>query len=223
MRFKLISTDGRHAFDLEGDLPLVVGRAPSSDIPVIDPTISRRHAAIECEEDRVVVRDLGSSNGTFLNGTRIETAALNLGDIVSFGKVGFKLQQVTMPVAVPVTTPRAAPASTGTSSTIVRQLPVRTPSTSIAGIQGPLTASTERTEQQPLAPSDKIRQKLATLLEVSKGLGRATDIDSLLDKIVEYAYQILEVDRVAILLTDDQGELVPKIARDRRGGDTARA
>src|SRR5215218_2393979 len=117
MRFKLISTDGRHAFDLDGDLPLVVGRAPTSDIPVIDPTISRRHAAIECEEDRVVVRDLGSSNGTFLNGTRIETAALNLGDIVSFGKVGFKLQQVTVPVAVPipapVTTPRAEQVSTG--------------------------------------------------------------------------------------------------------------
>src|SRR5262249_23277827 len=58
---------------------------------------------------------------------------------------------------------------------------------------------------------------------VSKGLGRATDIDSLLDKIVRYAYQILDVDRVAILLADEDGELRPKIARDKRGGDSARA
>jgi adenylate cyclase len=78
-------------------------------------------------------------------------------------------------------------------------------------------------EQQPAAADDKSRQKLATLLEVSKGLGKAADIDSLLDKIVSYAYQILEVDRVAILLKDEHDDLVPKIARDKRGGDTTRA
>jgi len=63
----------------------------------------------------------------------------------------------------------------------------------------------------------------ATLLEISKGLGKTVDIDALLDKIVSYAYQILDVDRVAILLADDAGELTLKIARDKRGGDTARA
>ena len=72
-------------------------------------------------------------------------------------------------------------------------------------------------------PPDKTQQKLATLLEVSKGLGKSTGIDPLLDKIVRYADQILEIDRVAILLMDEAGELIPKIGRDKRGSETSRA
>jgi adenylate cyclase len=222
MPFKLTSTDGMHAFELRDGAAHVVGRAPTSDIPVIDPTISRRHAELECRDGVVTVRDLGSSNGTFLNGTRIETATANAGDTLTFGKVGFKL---TQPAAAPGPAP-AAPSAPPPGATIVRQLPVRDPRATIAGIQSPLSAPTTPSAQQSLADApaiDKSRQKLATLLEVSKGLGKTTDTDSLLDKIAGYAYQILEVDRVAILLTDEQGELVPKFARDKRGSDTTRA
>ena len=221
MSFKLVSADGLQSFDLRDGTCQVVGRAPTSDIPVIDPTISRRHAEVECRDGSVTVRDLGSSNGTFLNGARVETATVTTGDTVTFGKVGFKLQQQAAAAAPP-------PASSPPGATIVRQLPVRDPSATIAGMQSiagmamPRSAPTAQTSEQA-SDADKSRQKLATLLEVSKGLGKAVDIDALLDKIVSYAYQILEVDRVAILLIDDLGELVPKIARDKRGGDTTRA
>src|SRR6185437_12644750 len=94
MRFKLTSTDGMHSFELRAGAALVVGRAPTSDIPVIDPTISRRHAEVELTESGVTVRDLGSSNGTFLNGTRVHTAVVNPGDLLTFGKVAFRLQQI---------------------------------------------------------------------------------------------------------------------------------
>jgi len=55
------------------------------------------------------------------------------------------------------------------------------------------------------------------------GLGKSTGIDPLLEKIVRYADQILEIDRVAILLMDEAGELIPKIGRDKRGSETSRA
>jgi adenylate cyclase len=214
MPFKLTSSDGVLSFELRTGATLVVGRAPNSDIPVIDPTISRRHAEVECSDGGVTVRDLGSSNGTFVNGTRVENSPVNSGDVVTFGKVAFRLQHHAVPAAGP-----AAPLPTPPGATIVRQLPVRDPSTSLPGSLGGQSApSTSRDS----AETDKNRQKLATLLEVSKGLGRTTDIDTLLNKIVEYAYRILEVDRVAILLVDDAGELTPKIARDKRGGDSTR-
>lgn len=215
MRYHLTSTDDTYSFELHDGDRLIVGRAPTSDIPIIDPTISRRHAEVECTDGQVIVRDLGSSNGTFLNGVRVGTADVHTGDVVTFGKVGLKLQPVT------TSGPRAA-AST-TSATIVRQLAMRDRSPTIDGIQSPLRGLTPAEAQVVLDPLDKSRQKLATLLEVSKGLGKATDIDSLLEKIVDYAYKILEVDRVAILLSDEHGELVPKIARDSRGSDTTRA
>jgi adenylate cyclase len=195
MPFKLTSTDGAHSFELRTGAPLVVGRAPNSDIPIIDPTISRRHAEVESNDTSVTVRDLGSSNGTFVNGTRVDRAGIRDGDVVTFGKVAFRLQEAAA-------TPPPAPPTTPPGATVIRQVPVR---------------------DQSASDLDKNRAKLATLLEVSKGLGRAMEIDTLLDKIVRYAYQILDVDRVAILLLDEDGELRPKIARDKRGGDSARA
>jgi transcriptional regulator with GAF, ATPase, and Fis domain len=111
-------------------------------------------------------------------------------------------------------------------STIVRQMPMRE-SLALGSIDGPTPSpgGLTRAVVSPLSapPSDKSQQKLATLLEVSKGLTRAVDVDTILDKIVGYAYQTLEVDRVAILLLDENDELVPKISRDQRGDDARRA
>jgi adenylate cyclase len=206
MPFTLKSADQTLLFELRPGAVQLVGRAPTCDLPIVDPTVSRRHAELECTDNAVRVRDLGSSNGTYVNGARIEEAALAAGDRVTFGKV-----ELTLEAVVPHRT-AAAPAadSAPPRPTIVRQRPVRgqTPGASM--------------QQVPSLPADKSREKLATLLEVSKGLGRAVDTDAILDQIVQYAYQILDVDRVAMLLLDERGELAPKISRDRRGADAPR-
>jgi len=201
MPFRLQSTESTYGYSLPETASVVVGRSPTSDFPIIDPTISRRHAQILRQDDKILVRDLGSSNGTYVNGVRVESAELKTGDLVTFGKVAFRLEELDRR-----STPTRPTATTGestTGSTIVRQRSVL--------------------DAQDFAPDDKSRKTLATLLEVSKGLGKAADTDALLDKIVGYAYQILAVDRVAILLLDDHNELVSKIARDRRGADNSRA
>jgi adenylate cyclase len=214
MRLKLISADNLQTFELKTGAPMIVGRAPTSDIPVFDPTISRRHAELVPGEEQLHVRDLGSSNGTFLNGSRVETCHVNVGDTITFGKVAFKLQPVQ---AAPPPAVGAKEAPSG--ATIVRQLPVRnTPSAFAAVMSGEQSAVSAGTTAE-----DKNRQKLAILLEVSKNLGRAGDTDAILKRITEYAYQILTVDRVAIQLMDDAGGLVTKIARDKRGGEHQRA
>jgi adenylate cyclase len=205
MPFRLQSTESTYGYALPETASVVVGRAPTSDFPIIDPTISRRHAQILRQEDRILLRDLGSSNGTYVNGVRVESAELKPGDLVTFGKVMFRLEEVDRR-ATPARPSEPTTGATTTGSTIVRQRSVL--------------------DAQALVADDKSRRTLATLLEVSKGLGKTTDTDALLDKIVGYAYQILAVDRVAILLLDEHDELVSKIARDRRGGgdgDSARA
>src|SRR5690349_14911585 len=93
MPYKLTSVDGTKTIELRHGRPMIVGRAPSSDIPIIDPTISRRHAELHSTDKGFVIRDLGSSNGTFVNGSRIETGRATPGDLISFGKVGFRLVQ----------------------------------------------------------------------------------------------------------------------------------
>ena len=64
----------------------VIGRGSQADIQVIDEGISRRHAAIQLEGERVVVLDLGSTNGTYLNGERVEkNHGLRDGDKIQVG------------------------------------------------------------------------------------------------------------------------------------------
>ena len=219
---RLISSDGSKTYDLRDGVPLIVGRAPSCDVPVFDPTISRRHAELVSDGTKLTVRDLGSSNGTSVNGSKVEKARLAVDDQVSFGKVAFRL--VTFGMATPSAShPSVERPPIG--ATIVRQMPVRDGAAAILSLNGPPTSGLTKAVVSPLSapPSDKSQQKLATLLEVSKGLTRAVDVDTILDKIVGYAYQTLEVDRVAILLCDANLELVPKIARDKRGGEVPRS
>ena len=66
---------------------LVVGRGSSSDIAIYDPTISRRHAELTWGPDGVQVKDLGSSNGTCINGSRVSSGRLQPNDSITFGKV----------------------------------------------------------------------------------------------------------------------------------------
>ncbi len=198
----------------------MVGRAPTSDIPIFDPTISRRHAEMHVDDSGVRVRDLGSSNGTFLNGARVENANATTGDVITFGKVAFTLTEVA-PTLAHVPAPGVQPGSPS-GATIVRQLPVRDPNAVLAKLRTGEPGTGEVTTGEA-ALREKSQQKLTTLLEVSKGLGKAANTDALLESIVKYAYEILNVDRVAILLCEDGGELTPKISRDKRGGEHPRA
>jgi adenylate cyclase len=69
-------------------------------------------------------------------------------------------------------------------------------------------------------PAEKDRQKLAILLEVSKGLTKVADTDALLAKVADYVFKILEADRCAILLQEGD-HMVQKVARDKRSATVA--
>ena len=63
----------------------VIGRGQQADIQVIDEGISRRHAEIVHEGENIVIRDLGSTNGTYCNGDRINIHQLSDGDKIQVG------------------------------------------------------------------------------------------------------------------------------------------
>jgi pSer/pThr/pTyr-binding forkhead associated (FHA) protein len=64
----------------------VIGRHPDSTICLDDVTVSRRHAHLEQHDGQVVLRDLGSLNGTYVNQERIEETVLAHGDEVQIGR-----------------------------------------------------------------------------------------------------------------------------------------
>ena len=67
------------------DRPLQIGRGTSCDVVLADLAVSRRHARIQWQGAELVLKDLGSSGGTFVNGERIDRRLLQLGDVVRFG------------------------------------------------------------------------------------------------------------------------------------------
>lgn len=69
-----------------------IGRHPDSHIFLDDVTVSRRHAEVERSGEELSVVDLGSLNGTYVNGERVESRTLTTGDEVQVGR--FKLMFV---------------------------------------------------------------------------------------------------------------------------------
>ncbi|MBI2897441.1 MAG: sigma 54-dependent Fis family transcriptional regulator [Deltaproteobacteria bacterium] len=74
------------------DGSVVVGTDPSCGLVLRDAAVSRRHVAFERAGAGIVVRDLGSKNGTFLGGARLHEAQLPLGAVVSLGKSAVAIQ-----------------------------------------------------------------------------------------------------------------------------------
>jgi adenylate cyclase len=217
--YQLVATGGGQCFDLRAERPLVLGRALSSDLPVVDPTISRRHAELVSEAGGITVRDLGSSNGTFLNGRRVSEAMAAPGDTITFGKVSFELRErrPTPAELQAVAEPTAGTVARG-GATILRERPVPISNEMLARVLRRSGAQPAPDEAAPIGTLDsKDQRKLELLLEVSKGLSRARDPDVLLGEIVGMVFEILEVDRVALLLLDERGELATRLARDAGG------
>jgi hypothetical protein len=70
---------------------LTIGRASACELVVGDDTVSRRHAELRAEDGRWLLRDLGSSNGTWVNGRRVVEAEVRPGDVVQLGAYELRL------------------------------------------------------------------------------------------------------------------------------------
>jgi pSer/pThr/pTyr-binding forkhead associated (FHA) protein len=91
---KLIAKDplfSFHEIDLV-DLPVRIGRGPDADVQLGDRWVSREHCEIDASHDVLVVRDLGSKHGTFVNGRSVLEAELRPGDVLNIGLTRFVVE-----------------------------------------------------------------------------------------------------------------------------------
>jgi len=224
--YKLVSTAGDQSIDVRPGQTVIVGRAVTSDVPIFDPTISRQHAELVAQGGGVQVKDLGSSNGTFINGSRITEGVAALNDVVTFGKVAFYIRPVaTAPAAPKPTTGDFAVPKPPAGATIVRQLPAR----ESGALASPLKALDKEKgvapgAAAPDAAAARNAKKLELLLEISKALSRQQDVDKLLESVVDFTFQVMDVDRVSILLHEPGGtDPIPRISKSRLGEGSASA
>ena len=93
MEAKLKVIDGAKEKTIKLKLPMTIGRSEEATLKVPQSQVSRKHCEIYAEDGMLVVDDLGSSNGTFINGERItEPTFLYPGESLRIGKVTFEAE-----------------------------------------------------------------------------------------------------------------------------------
>jgi hypothetical protein len=122
---------------------VVIGRDAGVDLPLEDPKISKRHCEVRAKDGRLTLRDLGSTNGTFVNGVQVSNAELKAGDVVTVGdrvlhvdrrKGGSKPAPAPTAVAAAPSAPAVAAAvpATTSSSAAPAALPAAPPAPAVA-------------------------------------------------------------------------------------------
>jgi signal transduction histidine kinase len=202
--------DKGRRYDLTVDRP-TIGRDATSTIRLHDGEISRHHAEIRKTANGYIVYDLQSSNGTYLNGERIQYAVVRTGDRVRCGQTEM------------IFTSETGPARPDLADKI-RMTTTSQPSDGSA-ILSSLKQShwSEVFSKADNTGSEWLRDSLAnlnTMYEVSEAIRRVTDIDELLEKILDLAFSAVGPDRACIMLNDPEtGYLHPRAVRYAKGTD----
>ncbi len=119
--------DAGKRFVVDGSAPgrTYIGQSPSCEVHLADRTASRRHAALELQSDGVRLTDLGSTNGTRVNGLRVHDVVMTGGETLCIGAT-VMLVRATAPVPIAASDATSFVKTTGASSAMRRLYPIFT-------------------------------------------------------------------------------------------------
>jgi pSer/pThr/pTyr-binding forkhead associated (FHA) protein len=127
----MFRNDGeRRSFSITREIT-VIGRRQDCDLMIPLGEISRKHCRIIRDEDALRLEDLGSSNGTFHNGRRVQESVLAAGDTVQVGPVSFVVQVNGVPADEDIQPNAAAPAAGNDLEVLPEDDMERTPATDL--------------------------------------------------------------------------------------------
>ena len=178
----------RRRIPIEPGRRLVIGRSSDCDVALADQSVSRRHCAVEAASGALAVVDLGSINGTFVNGRAIVSARLAPGDLLRVGAVELECRGEHGD-AGPRRTAEIGGDASSIETVVSREI--------VPSRVGWLEAAARGEERALL---ERAQQHLTTLHAVSEMLSRAHDVTALSDAIVEAVLEVTGADRAALLI-----------------------
>ncbi|HEX7009128.1 MAG TPA: ATP-binding protein [Phycisphaeraceae bacterium] len=191
--------DKGRRFELPTNEPQMIGRS-SESLPLTDQTISRRHAELTPDDGRWYIRDLNSSNGTFVNGVRVasERRLLKSGDQIRTGMTLFVFGEDT-------TRPAAASAirvaKRGELDINVERIVASNDDSMIMAVP---------------EPSQAAAFQLKVIYELTALIGSVTDQRELLEKVMDLIFEYFQADRGFILLQErPEQRSEPAVVRHR--------
>lgn len=187
---------------------IAVGRVAGNSIQLHDTEISRKHAALQATENGYLIRDLNSSNGTFVNGKGIRDKVLQSGDRVQLGRT------LLLYTGSQQDEDQAANVSIVPSTDAVAESRILHAISQTEGADL-LATPADQTQSPWLA---RARSNLQLMYRTSLAVSHTLDIDLLLSRIMDMIFEWVDADRGCIMLKDDQSDrLKPHVRRNRRG------
>lgn len=182
---------------LEGDR-VSIGRSSANELcDTDDAGLSRQHLALEHEGDEWIVRDLGSKNGTMVNGNRLtQPHRLKPGDRIAAGHLTIDYEPSQRPANETVIFVDHSESDTATSSTLI---------TSLEGVMK------ERTSPQPPRPGLDSAAQINALIRVGRELSGHMPLQELFEVIVKLSLQAVNAAR-GVLMTLEGEQLVVRAA-----------
>ena len=187
---------------------VVLGRALDCQVHIRDLTVSRRHARITQVDDRFLVEDLGSGNGTFVNDHAVRQHMLTPGDVIRVCNARFEFQDIERP----------ADAVTMVGGTQSNPQIVKTVDANEPLLRQDAQALTTLTNPRELL---LMAGRLKTIVAVSDAISSILDLDELLPEVLNRLFDVFpKAERAIVMLVDDKGEqLIPKAVKRRRQDD----
>ncbi|MCC7146538.1 MAG: FHA domain-containing protein [Phycisphaeraceae bacterium] len=182
-------------FVLPDDEPQLIGRS-SEALPLTDQTISRRHSELTPDDGRWYINDLHSSNGTYVNGRRVnQRMLLQLGDEIRVGNTLFIFGYEKR--------------DTGVRIAAANEMDVH--------IENEVKANDESMIMAVPDPSAAASFNLNVIYKLLELIGSTTERAELLEKVLDLIFEFCQADRGFILMQDDAtGEMKGEVVRHRR-------
>jgi len=197
-----------------GTMDVVIGRLPDCEIQLPSNMVSRKHARVFRNGTGYSIEDLGSGNGTFVNGQKIEGAhQLQSHDRLKFGPILVRYES-------------DEPAAHQDAGRLALLNAARSSAVEISEDHGNVTATILGSLESQggfnlldVRPQDKLK----AVLDISRALAGTLEVEKLLPRILDSLFQIFPAaDRGCILLKDPRtGEMIPRAMKHRRESEDA--
>ncbi len=171
---------------------ITIGREASNGVAVSDPSVSRKHCALQGREGKFLVRDLGSRNGTLVNGDTAQEHWLKHGDEIATGDSSFLFLLEDEDVS-----PAAGRVEFEDS--------LRTAETTVIHPKDVVYLHPDRLLRE-LPATSAVARNLNALLKISRIVHAIRDLDELQGQLLDLIFEVVPAGRGAILLADREGQ-----------------
>jgi len=182
---------------------VIIGRSSRCDLTLPAKMVSRTHAEIVLADGSYLLRDLGSVNGTFVNGRLVSKTILHHGDQIGLGDTTVRVHLRGQTVELASTDSHVVMCATAPDGAGRVQLP-GSPEALRASLAGADAARAERAHR-----------RLGTLVSVTQNLTRLRELDVLYPLVLDEVMFVLPAERGALLRAREDGSAQPVVARNR--------